>query len=995
MAENWYIVLELEFDPNPVEDQATIEKRIDEKAKFWSSKFNDFKKGAEYRKYHQMIPEIKRVMNEDAERKRLIKEACDITYGPIDKILKVIGRKGEITEDEVDKIVTQQKVQVEQVKKRAEKLGIKIVVPEIDYKALYNKYYSAKPQDAAKFDGMKPLLDSFDVGNLYDFLYANTPMKNAYNLPPETLRQRAIERKKNEFFKNDSVSGNGSKLCGHCELAFKDESSKNIYDEYLKFCKRKAVLDEVKNIAIISGELSAQQADMFIGQLTELFKDRKLSNDVLVAFCKAEKIAYISQETPGKSLDNIKVCRCGTINDVSDGRKVCQNCGMELIIKCPQCGTECDANIKVCKCKFEFEKIDKAIALCDLAEHAIETMDFNVAEAHLIDAGKIWPGSSKVSALLDHLKDVKQRVGSVAESMRKSVAEKRYIEGRKQYANIQKYFPEFREIEVEEEISAAIDTAQTLLNKAQASNNEKEIIEHCSKAYEVCKDYPGIKELISQYPPQMPGNINVSADGNTRTNIISWDKSPSGGSVFYSVVRKKDAIPVNTGDGDLLGRINTCSFNDNRILPGVNYYYAIFAERAGAFSSPLTIINPVVNLFEIANAAITVGDAFAQIDWDKVPAGTTVEIFRSVGGGKEERININNAVNFLDSDLINDQVYNYKLRLVYNVNGQKFNTSGVVLSGIPTKPPQAIDSLRITPVQDDTYQVIWDNPENENVELYCSNLRPEYKCGDMLPQSVLESKMKRLAVTKTSNSSGTFQYKGTDLLYVTPVIIKSGSAVFGAIARASKEQMLVIKRIAAVNDKINIYIDLPKGATGFVVLYRFDQFPLDISDIKTVRKYIPLKQYQYNNALVLDSLEPKNYYFSVFAEFARDGEKDYSPGADYLFRNAAKEVITYSINISKKLFGGSNVVMEFEAENKSFILPDIEIFSSIGNVPMYKASAALIFSIPSQPVNGSIKVSIPLPRGIEKDTYIKAFLKDETMQSYQLKLKVKSSYKIN
>ena len=33
MAENWYLVLELEFDP-PVEDEARIAARIEEKAKY-------------------------------------------------------------------------------------------------------------------------------------------------------------------------------------------------------------------------------------------------------------------------------------------------------------------------------------------------------------------------------------------------------------------------------------------------------------------------------------------------------------------------------------------------------------------------------------------------------------------------------------------------------------------------------------------------------------------------------------------------------------------------------------------------------------------------------------------------------------------------------------------------------------------------------------------------------------------------------------------------
>lgn len=58
-----------------------------------------------------------------------------------------------------------------------------------------------------------------------------------------------------------------------------------------------------------------------------------------------------------------------------------------------------------------------------------------------------------------------------------------------------------------------------------------------------------------------------------------------------------------------------------------------------------------------------------------------------------------------------------------------------------------------------------------------------------------------------------------------------------------------------------------------MVLYRFDQFPTDISDVKTVRKYIPIKQYQLTSSLVLDTMDERKYYLSVFAEFKADGEK--------------------------------------------------------------------------------------------------------------------------
>ena len=328
MADNWYVILELGFDP-PVEDEQKIADKIDERAKFWSTRFNDFKMGAQYRAWHQNIPQIKKDMIGAANiRKQLAANAYAEVYGPIDKLLKTIGRKGYISEAEGDKLAKNKKVSVDIVKRRATKLGIEWKKETIDYQSVYDKYYKSKPQNAAMFDGMKQMLASFNVDNLYDFLYAGTQTKNANTLPCDRLLQKAKEKKKNEFHKHDSTSGTGSKLCGQCALTFKDETSKAVYDAYLEYSKRKAILDELKSFATISDELSKEQADIYIGQLTQIFKDRKLSEEVLMAFCKIEKIPYNASATEAHNA-NIKVCRCGCINDVSDGRKVCSNCGLD------------------------------------------------------------------------------------------------------------------------------------------------------------------------------------------------------------------------------------------------------------------------------------------------------------------------------------------------------------------------------------------------------------------------------------------------------------------------------------------------------------------------------------------------------------------------------------------------------------------------------------------------------------------------------------------
>ena len=559
MADNWYVILELEFDP-PVEDEQKIADKIDERAKFWSTHFNDFKMGAQYRAWHQNIPQIKKDMIGAANiRKQLAADACTIVYGPVDKLLKTIGRKGNITPDEADKLSKKLKISVEVVKKRAIKLGIKwdpTPTPQ-NYQTLYDKYYKTKPQNASSFDGMKQMLSSFNVDNLYDFLYLNTTVKNANRLPCETLRQRATEKKKTEFYKNDSISGTGSKLCGQCELAFKDESTKDVYDKYLEYTKRKAILDDAKSIADITGELSAEQADEIIGQLTQIFRDRKLSEEVLVAFCKIEKISYNATGAE-KQNANIKVCRCGCINDVSDGRKVCSNCGLELEIKCPKCGTANDANIKVCKCGFKFENIDRALALCEQADHAIDALDFVVAKAHLSDAARYWPNSAKVKALNDKLTEFEGRVGKEVAKMRNAIVDKRYCEARSQYTSIQKLFSGYADAAIEQEISQAISKAQALFNQAKAAKVEKDILELCAQAYDLCSDLPGVKELMPA--PSAVTSMSVSANRGMKTNIVSWNAT-NDKSIRYIVVRSTSGWIQHVADGETIfrGSRNYCS----------------------------------------------------------------------------------------------------------------------------------------------------------------------------------------------------------------------------------------------------------------------------------------------------------------------------------------------------------------------------------------------------------------------------------------------------
>ena len=136
-------------------------------------------------------------------------------------------------------------------------------------------------------------------------------------------------------------------------------------------------------------------------------------------------------------------------------------------------------------------------------------MDFSVAEMHIKDADKYWPGSDKVAQLKERLSDLRSRVGSAVEDMRKACQEKKYYEAKKQLESVKKFSPSYSEPALEEEIKNGIETAEKFKAIAQSGKNEAEIVDACTKAYEACNDCPGVKEIIAKYPPAEPTELVV------------------------------------------------------------------------------------------------------------------------------------------------------------------------------------------------------------------------------------------------------------------------------------------------------------------------------------------------------------------------------------------------------------------------------------------------------------------------------------------------------
>ncbi len=290
MAENWYIALELDFDP-PEEDEAVIARRITEKQKFWASNSTDFREGARYRTLNDSITQIRKDMIGPANKRRVLAtEARVKVYGQIDRILIIVGKKGDITTEEITKISKKYKYSVDVIRKRATVLGFNVVrsTPQ-DSTRLYQKFYKDKPEGYDTYVTSEKLLESLGCKDLYDFLFDGGDPNVITRLPSDMLLMKAQE-KKNGPAKHDTMTSSTSRLCALCMEVFADEMSKSGYDKYLEFMKVKKLLDEVKIIAGICGQLSPVHIEYFAKILGEAMNNVGLASKLLGEFLTVEKI---------------------------------------------------------------------------------------------------------------------------------------------------------------------------------------------------------------------------------------------------------------------------------------------------------------------------------------------------------------------------------------------------------------------------------------------------------------------------------------------------------------------------------------------------------------------------------------------------------------------------------------------------------------------------------------------------------------------------------
>ena len=349
--DNYFILLGI--DPKESWSDEKFEQTLIQKRAEWSAKSKlPGRKGAQYREYLALIPEIKKIMGDPGQRAKeaeMAKNSQQDTPGKVEQEkliteIDLISSKGFIKEPEIQRLVRKYKKFVPEsfVRNEINRKNIQINqdVDESNLETLEERVLKR----------IKGYLDTLGYQNIYEFL----------ELSKTTLNNKTFIDKAQEKYKESQKSGiKNTKTEAKTGLAveaqniFKTEKTRRLYDNSLELERYKIIKESVKTIA-----QNSSNKILYAKQFAEILKEAQSSGikDIEKAqqvISKYAKDVGLSPEVPDIEIFKQKIScpQCNTINDRSQQK--CSNCGCSLRIQCPSCNLVSAITDKACsQCSF-------------------------------------------------------------------------------------------------------------------------------------------------------------------------------------------------------------------------------------------------------------------------------------------------------------------------------------------------------------------------------------------------------------------------------------------------------------------------------------------------------------------------------------------------------------------------------------------------------------------------------------------------------------------
>lgn len=858
----------------------------------------------------------------------------------------------------------------------ADKAGVKFDDLYDRVKHLFTQGIQYKKSDGAKrevsfrdFGKLDDNLKTLNKKNIYEFL----------EIPMSSTAQE-VETKRNAKYgeiqkqAKSATQTAGLNLCGIIKNIAKSEKAKKEYDIYV-LCKDSVwtPLKGFKDMGIksINGTV-LEQISQSMMQATKMSADETekeimaylLNFDLVIEGGGSTKIDF--EECP---YDN-----CGQIYRVQPNLKHCPICGQPLEVSCWNCGKPHPFTKKQKSCtNCGSSKADESVFLNDVKAFNIKVNQLNITESELnIELGKIenkyQTRNKQGSVVAKQLQQLKATIATKVKEIAKRkeiydkyvkeintlMAKKLYMQAETELTKLKAADPTFDVKSIEATIKKAIDDAKKFTESAKqylAKNDEIHVIEYCGKALEVCADYAMATQILKNFPPKDP--IDVNATINRQTVKIEWKNPGNQTAVTYTVIRKIGSVPANDGDGTILASNLTINFfEDSAVSPATAYYYAVYAERGGVRSKLIHAKLPITLFLEVSSVHQELVTDAVKITWVAPDNVKAIEVCRKGGTippqsiTDGEKITVDGLKGFIDTT-IKENINSYLIRCKYTINGKDYYSPGLKATYKKIKIPKALENVKLNNVMDCDFELTFTEPENGTLKLYLSDKaidfnfgHPEYRinfvnqCKGLKEIDYVNLAFDKVRFTSVKNTiKWVYPILTTDQLYVInkPLIVNTINGI---------ENLNVINK----NGNVTIEGDLVGNARNIYVRIGKSGY-INTIDEKADQQIIVSKDQFLNDGAIKLQLSVGIHYITLFSEFMEGGQIIYSKPVKLPEAIDAREkvIVKYVFDYENSTRTSYKAKITFRAEEE-LVIPDIDVVRGYPR-PLSKSAGVKVGSI--------------------------------------------------
>lgn len=778
-----------------------------------------------------------------------------------------------------------------------------------------------------------------------------------------------------------------------CTVLFKDELSRLKYDNACKVNELKKD-PQIMKLAIASPATKKTQkvAEGFIAIIQRCFPNR---NDALTVYNILAGIKDDPYEGPLRVTDikYIVVCpECGSVrtfktqeeaysvNECSSGHKLYENCPKckKLILRnhsvsCPKCG-------------FYLAGMAQFDTHYSNAVKALKRNAIIEARSFFDQAESANPEDSRLVSLRKQIEEAEGALKRPLEELRKSLAEGRVFEAKQRINKLKANNPGLSFEQEERRIKRDVEDADRQMTLARSKTDSEEKARICLDILRIVSDYPEAIETLKKLVPASVYDLNITAaDGDLHWNL-KW-KCNSVGST-YTVVRKDGAKPINERDGLVVAEgLQIQSYLDESVEPGIEYGYAVFAERGAVYSKPVSklmmALHPELKSEDIQ---YSISDAGCTISWIMPQHCDGICVLKSKGNTVGRRAGSNTSSAYVRGNMYHDTDfeigvdYRYRLYTVWiNEDGEKeYSAEGILSDTIRIEPKPEIVLINKGYYDDGLISIDWQTePRQGMIQFVKLNSRVSPLSQGMVIAASEISKYGCLVATeRIASGECSFEEKENQYYYLMAVLPFSTNVLICNTITVNTAKKCSFKSVSINGDYLQWSLDVPRGVNR---VYHTVSIAEDEAQADNIERSMKSR-----DVIGISSEEVSSYenggtkserigegivLLAVYAEYVTNGRSFISSPSIYRVRNVPRKPIHYSINWKTRrfLFGSLQPILRVWTDDNSD-LPEILCGSkSDGGMPLSAAACDYaLYKIPAgtkSPFQIALEDTDKLPTG--------------------------------